>query len=445
MRPSNRDRRMGIHSADGKVMKTLLVLPRFNRAMWGAAENQAWNLARTLNAGGRVQCEIAATRMPDEAALEMMGDIPVHRFLCAPERWHWRRRARGGEVSFDELESPALDIFLRKNRFDLFHSFATGALGGAVAKAAFETGTPLVVSCRSCDFRNQDVLRPAAGRSEATESGGELVGELFDEAVAGNARALAGAELLLCGDQRLARLLKSRLAKEHVRYFAPGVDFDYFNRPSPVDFRQFYQIPPQRPIILSVGGILQCKNQKLLLETAAILNSRGWNCQLVIVGPVLSPHYFREFEALRQERALADSVTVIPGLPPGDERFRAAYQVASLVLLPSQFDAVGSVVLEAWAAGAPVAVAPVGGGASLVEDGVNGRRAEPRHFQKWIACCEELLDERRRVEHEKMRAAGSARARELRWEARGAELAEIYLETVKSYRNGRSQRNGATS
>jgi len=108
-------------------MKILQVLPRFDQAAWGATENLVWHLSRELMARGTV-CTIAATREPEQCALEVVDGIEIHRFLCAPERWRWHRKVHGDEVSYDELESPALDIFLRKNRFDLIHCFAFGSL-----------------------------------------------------------------------------------------------------------------------------------------------------------------------------------------------------------------------------------------------------------------------------------------------------------------------------
>lgn len=405
-------------------MKILQVLPRFDQSVWGATENLVWHLSRELMARGTV-CTIAATREPAQCALEVVEGIEIHRFLCAPERWRWHRKVHGDEVSYDELESPALDVFLRKNRFDLIHCFAFGSLARDVYAAAAETGIPFIMHCRSCDYRSCDMAQPPRG---GTAERRMLLADpkLFEEAVAINSEALAGADLVLAGDRNLTRGLSDWLENGRVEYFPPGVDYDYFNQPAKVDFRSFYQIPPQRAILLAVGGILSCKNQKALIETVMVLNNRGKNCHLVLLGAVLSRQYLRELEAIAAERAMGDRMTVIPGLPPGDERFRAAYQSAALVVQPSQYDVVGMTVLEAFAAGAVTCVARVGGGSDLVRDGENGFFGTPSCFPEWIARCERLLDPRNYAELEKIRVAAYKTAREFRWELRAADLLNIY-------------------
>ena len=119
-------------------------------------------------------------------------------------------------------------------------------------------------------------------------------------------------------------------------------------------------------------------------------------------------------------------VTCIPGLPPGAERFRAAFQAASLVMLPSLSDVSGPAVLEAWASGVPVIASPMGSGGELIDDGISGKLVMPFEFQSWVNCCEELLNERNRAVLEKMRSSGMAKARTLRWENRLEELKKIY-------------------
>ena len=134
-------------------------------------------------------------------------------------------------------------------------------------------------------------------------------------------------------------------------------------------------------------------------------------------------------------------VKIIPGLPPGDERFKAAYQAASLVLLPSRYEVSATAVLEAWAAGVPVVASPAGSGGEIITDKVNGRLASARYFQDWVKCCEELLDERNRSALEKMRSAARSEARKYRWQERLKELMDIYNEVITLNKCNNDQHN----
>ena len=147
-----------------------------------------------------------------------------------------------------------------------------------------------------------------------------------------------------------------------------------------------------------------------------------------------SAKYAAEFKKEVNERKLSEMVTFIPGLPPGDECFRAAYQAASLVMLPSLCDVSGSAVLEAWAAGVPVIAAPVGSGGDLIEDEVSGKLITPFDFHSWVRCCEDLLNERNRANLEKMRSNAMAKARNLKWENRLFDLEKIYDEIIEQHK-----------
>lgn len=402
------------------MMKILLILPRFDRKRWDSLTDQAWNIARLLTAGGKVQCSIASGRSSDEKSMEAVCNVPIYRFAPQLPRWKFLRRFHKIDPDFSNAELPGLEMFLRKKDFDLVHIMCGGHLCKRVSEILFERKIPYIVSCRSEDFKEQD-----AANVKFDESRG-----LFRKTFREYGDALHKAERVFCSDHTLRRLLAVDLGDRPLVRWLPGVALERFSRPSQVDFRQFYQIPSSRKIILSVGKICAGKNQKMLLETVAVLNNRQKNCHLVLIGWCESEAFLQEFQALIKERKLGHSVTLIPGLPPGDECFRAAFQAASLVLLPSRFEVSASAVLESWAASVPVIASPVGGG-ELIEDDVNGKVAHPYDFQSFVRGCEELLNENNRSSLEKMRSNGMMQARSLRWERRLEELMMIYNEVLQ--------------
>lgn len=60
-----------------------------------------------------------------------------------------------------------------------------------------------------------------------------------------------------------------------------------------------------------------------------------------------------------------------------DEELRAAYRLASAVILPSRIEGFGIAVLEGWVNKKPVVVSRGAGASELVEEGVNGYTFEP--------------------------------------------------------------------
>lgn len=394
-----------------------MVLPRFNRRKWDFLTAQAWNLAQRMTAEGWAQAVIAAGREESEAAMEVVNNVPVYRFAPAAGSWmnFFQRRS---DLDRGEADLPGLEIFLRKKEFDLVHIFVPGRLCQKVCRIAGERGIRCVIFCRSEYFRSRDEFL-----------------QCDSETAAGNAlhsygNALRSAERILCGDHNLRRLLAVRLGDRQLVHWQAGVDGSFFSKPSAVDFRKFYQLPGNRKMILSVGTVCESKNYELLLDTALMLRQRTNNFHLVIIGWAAEERYLNKLKRRIKELNLENTVTLIPGLPPGDESFRAAFQTASLVLLPSRYDVSAAAVLEAWAAGVPVIVSPAGAGGELVEDYVNGRVLKLTEIQPWVAACEDILNEKNRPQMEKMRIAGLEKVRSLNWTNRLEKLREVYEDVI---------------
>lgn len=409
-------------AVDRVNMKILLVLREFSRHKYDALADQAWNTALNMTAGGKAQCVIAAGRNPGEMAMEVAGNVQIRRFLSEHKPW-WKRSLKMHAVESGAECLPGLEIFLDKNQFDLIHIMCAGRLCVQAAEAARKRHIPYIVSCRSEDFRLYDAV-------SNTVNNGTL--SAFQSQLRSYGDALTYAAGIFCADHSLRRNLAERLGDRRLIRWSCGVNVEHFSKPSAVDFRQFYRVPKSRNIILSVGRICRNRNQKMLLDILAVLRNKNYNCHLVVIGPGDDRDYLKDFQSQIAALKLEEFVTFIPGLPPGDEFFKAAYQAASLVLLPGRFAVGGSSVLEAWSAGVPVVVSPAGEGGELVVDGENGRVASPGNFQQWISCCCELLDERNRAQLEKMRSAGMNAARNSSWDKRLIELMEIYKNCIKN-------------
>jgi glycosyltransferase involved in cell wall biosynthesis len=80
------------------------------------------------------------------------------------------------------------------------------------------------------------------------------------------------------------------------------------------------------------------------------------------------------------------------GLPPNDPRVVGLLQSASALLLPSLSETFGLVILEAWAAGAPVLSARASGPAALIESGHNGWLFDLDQPQAFHEALERTLD-----------------------------------------------------
>ena len=127
-----------------------------------------------------------------------------------------------------------------------------------------------------------------------------------------------------------------------------------------------------RALLLCVGRVDPVKNQQWLVEQSGAIFERHPGAMLVLAGACTDERYGESLRASVRERGLQNHVLLAGGLPPGDRRLVGLFQEARAVLLPSVSETFGLVILEAWAAGAPVIASRTSGAAAIIRGGENG-------------------------------------------------------------------------
>lgn len=118
-----------------------------------------------------------------------------------------------------------------------------------------------------------------------------------------------------------------------------------------------YNLPDDRRLILSVGGVERRKNTLLLLEMFLALCQEQPDLHLVIAGGAsLLDHsaYRTAFDKRLQESGLAGHVSITG--PVADEDMPAFYRQSAVLAYPSAVEGFGLCPLEALACGTPVIV-----------------------------------------------------------------------------------------
>ena len=117
-------------------------------------------------------------------------------------------------------------------------------------------------------------------------------------------------------------------------------------------------------------------------------------------------------------------------LPTGSQALLDAYRGSDTVLIPSHYEPLGIVALEAWASGVPVLARRVGGLGHLVSDGVNGLHFESDvELPALLARLADSLELRQQL-------AGRAReqVRNYDWDVFARRTAGLYFDLVESAR-----------
>jgi glycosyltransferase involved in cell wall biosynthesis len=233
---------------------------------------------------------------------------------------------------------------LRRQRYDVVHAFSlTAELWTAVASLPLRKPPPLVSSVRNL-FPTQPPLfwrikRFILGRSAAVIS---------------NSRAGAAETASRTGT--------------HLQDFDNVPNGIHPAEPMPPgqreQFRHALGAPPGRPFGLFVGRLVTQKNLGCLMRALASLpaGQRPW-IALAGNGPLRA-----EIDAMREAAGLDDDVRFLGERSDAIQLMKAA----DFLVLPSSYEGMSNVLMEAMSAGCPIIASDVGGNPELVEDGATG-------------------------------------------------------------------------
>jgi alpha-maltose-1-phosphate synthase len=241
-------------------------------------------------------------------------------------------------------------------------------LGGIAATLARWRRIPLVVSIHG------GVLDlPASVHEKLVEPlrGGVQWGKVFGWLLRSR-RVLEDADAIVTCNRNEAALLRERYPDKIIfsqPHGIPAAEYAADHRAQAL--RAFPQLPGKK-ILLAVGRIDPVKNQDWLVQELPRILREHPQAHLVLAGACTDEAYGKLIKKEVRNLGLEDYVTLTGGLPPADRKLIGLFQLASAVLLPSLCETFGVVILEAWAAGAPVISSRTSGAVNLVRPGENG-------------------------------------------------------------------------
>ena len=162
---------------------------------------------------------------------------------------------------------------------------------------------------------------------------------------------------------------EGRLSPKKVSVIPNAVDFQQFASAIPVT-RTSLGIPADAPLVLFVGRLDPQKAPFVLLEAFQRLMARHPNWQLLFVGHGPLEVTMRQWIA---EHQLGQSIHLIGWRPDVPQLLMAA----DCLVLPSLWEGMPNIVLEAMAAGLPVVVSQVEGTDELIQSGESGLLVKP--------------------------------------------------------------------
>jgi glycosyltransferase involved in cell wall biosynthesis len=164
-----------------------------------------------------------------------------------------------------------------------------------------------------------------------------------------------------------------------------GIDTKHISRPTNAKaLRRSLGIPPEAPVIGTVGRLNPVKCQDLLILAFDSIRAHFPQAHLILVGDGPARDALR---ALIAQLQLERSVHLI-GYQAEPERY---LQVMDVFALTSSLEGLPLAILEAWAVGLPVIASAVGGVPELINHGHNGLLFQPGDKATLVSMLDQLL------------------------------------------------------
>jgi glycosyltransferase involved in cell wall biosynthesis len=388
---------------------------RLSFADWGGTEQVVWNLARVQAAAGHA-VRIFATDALGGAAEETREGLEIRRFRAVYPWWPLGKRlARTLDLKGGNPFVPGLGRALREWKPDVIHCHAMGRIAELCIRTAERTGAKSVVHLHG---GAANVPAAEAASLRAPTRWRLPWGKAVEVALGWKRRVPEGADGIVCVGEDEADHWRGR--HPHVLFLPNGVDVARFAREARECTMQNAECTTGEKgfRVLCVARIDRQKDQMALVEALG----RNPEMRLRLVGPVTQPDYRAELEARARELGAAERLAFAGPHPADSAELAAEYANADVFALASRHEPFGIAVLEAWAAGLPVAASGVGGLGRLCAAHPGAAAA----FSPGDAAGLDAALGKARREGSALAAAGRAAAGEYAWAALGRKLVDFY-------------------
>ncbi|HJX33707.1 MAG TPA: glycosyltransferase family 4 protein [Desulfatiglandales bacterium] len=275
----------------------------------------------------------------------------------------------------DILAVADLIFFLRKNRYHIVHTHNSkaGFVGRLAARIA---GTPVVIhTVHGFAFHEQEPL----WRQSLFRNLERIAFHMCDK-------------MIFISQPLVDWALKEKivLRRDKIEKIYSGIDLDRF-RPVTDDerirIRKKWNIGHDDAVIGIVSKLWEGKGHEVLIRAFKEIKREIKEARLVIVGEGPLDSMLHE---LTDRLGLTDSV-LFTGFQMDVAAIISSFDVA---VLPSFFEGMGRVLLEAMAMEKPVVASRVGGIPDLVKDGINGFLITPGDVKGLTEALKKLLNDR---------------------------------------------------
>jgi glycosyltransferase involved in cell wall biosynthesis len=365
-----------------------------------------------------VEVDVIAPHHPGAPRRELLNGISIYRFrYMFPQRWQTLCYGAGIPANLQKsfwakAQLPFLLLMLLINtliiarRSDIIHAhWSLSGLAGTIAGKLLHKPVVVMLHHGRASMRRDFAIKFVAKT----------------------------ANCILCNSQYTLSKLLQREKPKSAKVVSPGVDVERFH--PQVDKKPFFsrerKIPSNRPLVLSLGRLIEWKGFQYLIDAMGMIESDPLPYLLIGGrGPLRN-----KLERQVRQKNLEDRIRIVDHIP--FEFIHHYYRAADVFVLPSIIDkegnteGLGVVLLEALACGIPCIASRVGGITDIVQDGKNGFLVEPEDPAALAGKIAVLIEDDRL--RKKMSEYGRRFVvNNFSWKAKAQEMYRIYQKLIES-------------
>jgi glycosyltransferase involved in cell wall biosynthesis len=401
---------------------------RFVGDSWGGTESAVLSLARNLHSLGHTSSILTSMALA-QSPQESMGGVDIHRFS---HFYPYLGLTPGARQQLDMRAGNLFSATLLRHLLtapppDTYHLHTGKRMGGIVRTAARYHRRPYVISLHGGVM---DV--PAEERQRWTEPtlGTWEWGRLLGAAV-GARRVLQDAAAIFCVNCAEQQALQEQMPHKRILWTPNTVDLARYQGGCGSRFRSQHRIPAEAKLVLNVARIDEQKNQLGTVEVFERVASQVQNLWLVLAGPSTNAEYAGRLRRRIAVSRFADRILSLGNVESSSETLIDMYKAADVFLLNSLHEPFGIVLLEAWAAGAPVVAPRVGGISSFVEHDRTGLLFESGDLEDAAGHMQAVLSQTAIAD--RLSANASARVKEFDEVSATRRMVTVYGEVQREY------------
>jgi glycosyltransferase involved in cell wall biosynthesis len=251
-----------------------------------------------------------------------------------------------------------------------------------------------------------------------------LTGQFFFERV-----SFRKAARIFVLNEEVQNYITRLVGRGRVERLTMGADFNFFSRMDKEAARRLLGLAPGERYILYVGSFVRNKGIPYLLQALATVLAEHPNTTLILVG---QGYYRNALVKLSRKMGLDGRIRFEPPTEDGERRpddmLPLYYSAADVFVVPSVYEGLGIVAIEAMACETPTIVTDVGGLPEIVKNFKGGIVVPPRNANALANAIRDVFSGERpfRVDRENAE-------KHYDWEAIAKRNLQVYEEVIEHY------------